>query len=74
VPRRELTVDEIMTMLPLTVPCLIEITREMSPHQLRQPPGAGEWSINEIVAHLRTCSDVLGSFMLRILADQLRTR
>jgi hypothetical protein len=46
----------------------------MSPDQLRQPPGAGEWSISDIVAHLRACSDVLGGFMLRILAHQLRTR
>jgi hypothetical protein len=36
---------------------------------LRASPGSGEWSANEVLAHLRACADVWGGGMEQILAQ-----
>lgn len=40
------------------------------PGHLHAAPAAGEWSPNEILAHLRACSDVWGGNIARILAEE----
>ncbi len=37
--------------------------------QFHCAPGAGEWSPNEILAHMRACADVWGGSIARILAE-----
>jgi hypothetical protein len=69
VPTRQLAVDEIMEILPGTVPRLTELTAALTDAQLRAPPSPGEWSVNDVLAHLRACQDVLGGNVLRILAE-----
>jgi hypothetical protein len=70
---RELTVDEIMAILPVTVGRIAELTDGLSEAQLHATPEPGEWSVNDILAHLRACHDVLGGRMLRILAEERPT-
>jgi hypothetical protein len=36
---------------------------------LRTSPETDAWSVNDVLAHLRACHDVLGGNMLRILAE-----
>ena len=36
---------------------------------LRSPPGAGQWSANDVLAHLRACADVWGGAMATMLAE-----
>jgi hypothetical protein len=69
VPTRQLAVDEIMAILPATVPRLSELTARLTPTQLHAPPSPGKWSVNDVLAHLRACQDVLGGNVLRILAE-----
>lgn len=58
-----------MAILGETVPRLTVLTEPLTPGQLRRPPEPGSWSVNEVLAHLRACHDVLGGNMLRILAE-----
>jgi hypothetical protein len=64
-----LTVDEIMAILPDTPPRIARLTQGLAPARLHAPPEPGEWSVNEILAHLRASHDVLGGSILRILAE-----
>ena len=67
--RVDLTVDEIMTILPVTPERIAELTAGLTPAQLLTPPEPEAWSINDILAHLRASHDVLGGNILRILAE-----
>jgi DinB superfamily len=66
---RELTVDEIMEILPTTVPRIAVLTEGLTPAQLRATPEPGAWSVNDVLAHLRASHDVLGGSMLRVVAE-----
>lgn len=66
---RDLSVDEIMAILPETPGRIAALTRGLTPTQLRTSPEADGWSVNDVLAHLRACHDVLGGNTLRILAE-----
>jgi hypothetical protein len=66
---RDLTVDEIMAILPETPQRIAALTKGLTPARLRTAPEADAWSVNDVLAHLRACHDVLGGNMLRILAE-----
>ena len=65
---RLLTIDEIMEVLPTTVPRLAELTDAAPAARLTDAPDDG-WSVNDVLAHLRACHDVLGGAILRILHE-----
>jgi hypothetical protein len=58
-----------MAILPETPRRLAALTEGLSPTQLRTSPEPDAWSINDVLAHLRACHDVLGGNTLRILAE-----
>ena len=64
-----LSIDEIMAILPETVPRLAALSARLTPAALTATPAPGEWSVNDILAHLRACHDVLGGNVLRILRE-----
>ena len=66
---RELSIDEIMAILPETPGRIVALTEGRSPAQLHAAAGPDEWSVNDVLAHLRACHDVLGGNVLRILAE-----
>jgi DinB superfamily len=68
-----LTVDEIMAILPVSVPRLAELTDGLSARQLSAQPSPGEWSANDILAHLRAAQDVLGTNIRRIVTEDRPT-
>jgi CelD/BcsL family acetyltransferase involved in cellulose biosynthesis len=68
-PRQELTVDEILAILPKTPVRITSATRGLTEAQLRAAPAPGEWSVSENLAHLRAAHDILGASILRILAE-----
>jgi hypothetical protein len=41
--------------------------------QLRATPSPGEWSVTEVLAHLRSCADVWGGCIVTILAEDRPT-
>ena len=64
-----LTVDEIMAILPATVPRVADLRYGITEAQLATAPKPGEWSATVLLAHLRAAQDVLGANIRRILAE-----
>jgi hypothetical protein len=64
----DLSVGEIMEILTTTVPRLEELTRGVPQQRLYTVTDYG-WSVNDQLAHLRACHDVLGGNMLRIISE-----
>ncbi|MGA7732456.1 MAG: DinB family protein [Chloroflexia bacterium] len=64
-----LTIDQLLTRLAATPPRIAALTAGLSPAQLRAIPGVGGWSANDVLSHLRSCSDVWGDYIARILAE-----
>ena len=64
-----LTIEQLLTRLAAAPPLIAKLTARMSPAQLRAVPTPGQWSANDILSHLRSCSDVWGDYIARILAE-----
>ena len=67
--RKLLPVDEILGVLSSSAQRIRELTKGASAVELRTPPEAGEWSANEVLAHLRSCGDMWGAAIERILGE-----
>jgi hypothetical protein len=70
VASRDLTVEEIMAILPETPRRIGSLTEGLTAAQLRASPEPDAWSVNDVLAHLRACHDVLGGNILRIVAEE----
>ena len=68
-----LTIEQVLTRLAAGPPRIAELTAGLSPAQLRAVPSDGGWSANDILSHLRSCSDVWGDYIARILAEDRPT-
>src|SRR5688572_6412361 len=66
---KSLTVDQVVVMLAATPTRLGALTAGLEPAQLRTSPGPGEWSANDVLAHLRSCADMWGMCIAAILAE-----
>jgi hypothetical protein len=65
-----LAIDKILTILKETPPRLAKLTGGLVPAQLQTAHTVGEWSVHEVLAHLRACSDVWGDYyIMTILAE-----
>jgi hypothetical protein len=64
-----MTVQECLDQLRLTPQRLRELTSGVPPDVLRSAPGPDEWSANDVLAHLRACSDRWGEAATRILEE-----
>lgn len=67
--RNPLPIDEVLTILATTPERLAVLTAGVAPAQLKTAPEEGEWSANEVLAHLRSCADMWGDCIERILAE-----
>lgn len=56
-------------MLSIAPPRIEAAASGLSPAQLREAPAEGEWSINDVLAHLRACADVWGGCIRRLLDE-----
>jgi hypothetical protein len=70
---RNLSNEQILTILTATPPRIAELTHCLAPEQLMAAPNPGEWSTNEVLAHLRSCADVWGSCIAVILSEDAPT-
>ena len=66
---RQLPTEEVLTILAATPSRLATLTADLTPDQLRAAPAPDEWSATEVLAHLRSCADVWGGCIQRILAE-----
>ena len=71
--RTPLTIEQVVNLLPQTPQRLAELTAGLAPAQLHVAPSPDEWSANDVLAHLRACSDVWGSCIAAILAEDRPT-
>jgi hypothetical protein len=63
------TIEQALTLLAETPLRLAALTEKQLPAQLRTAPSHDEWSANDVLAHLRSCADVWGKYMRRILTE-----
>ncbi len=65
-----LPIEKILTILKETPPRLAKLTTGLLPAQLHTAPSDGEWSVNEVLAHLRACNEVWGGYYIMTNLDQ----
>jgi hypothetical protein len=58
---------DVIELLTTTPRRIASATRGLNEGELNWRPAADSWSVNEILAHLRCCSDVWGESIARIL-------
>ncbi len=66
-PNQSLTIDQVLMILAATPPGIAALTARLRPAQTHTSPGHGEWSANEVLAHLRSCADVWGDCIVAII-------
>ena len=64
-----MTSEQALSLLTETPIRLAELTSGMEPDRLRAAPAPGEWSANDVLAHLRACADMWGGAIAAILAQ-----
>lgn len=72
-PGRLLTSEQILAMLAAAPPRIAALTADLTPEQLHTTPADGEWSANEVLAHLRACADMWGNSIMAIVAQDRPT-
>ncbi len=68
-----LTVEQIMTLLAQAPTRIAALTVDLSPTQLHTAPSPGEWSANDVLAHLRACADMWGGAIVTLIAQDRPT-
>jgi hypothetical protein len=63
----------VLTRLAETPTRIAALTAGLTPTQLRIAPSRGEWSLNDVLAHLRSCADARGEFIRPMLAENRPT-
>src|SRR5689334_3013700 len=72
-PDKSLTVEEVLSMLAAAPPRIAELADGLADSRLQSVPAPGEWSANEVLAHLRACADMWGSCIREIIAHDRPT-
>jgi hypothetical protein len=73
VPDISLTGPESLALLRENASRLADLTDGVKHSQLHTAPEVGEWSPNEILAHMRACCDVGGGNIAKVLAEEHAT-
>jgi hypothetical protein len=66
--KQPLATSELLAMLAAGPVRIAEAAADLTPAQLDAPPAPGEWSANEVLAHLRACADMWGGAIAEIIA------
>jgi hypothetical protein len=69
-PHRALTNDQVLTLLAETPPRIESLTAGLSAAQLHASQNEGEWSANDVLAHLRACADMWGKCIVQIVTQE----
>lgn len=64
-----LTIDQILTRLAEQPRTIAAITAGLPRARLHGSPSRGEWSVNDVLAHLRSCGDMWGKYITTIIAE-----
>ena len=69
--KSSLMIEHVLPLLQQTPRRITALTAGLTAAQLHTPLSPGEWSVNDILAHLRACADVWGD-CIRVIATQDR--
>jgi hypothetical protein len=72
-PERFLPRESILDLLAEGPDRIAAATADLDDTRLRAAPAPDEWSITDILAHLRSCADVWGAGIATILAEERPT-
>lgn len=67
--RASLTREQALELLAAAPRRIASLTNGLSEDRLHRAPAPGEWSANEVLAHLRACADTRGEAIRTILAS-----
>ena len=65
---KPLTIAEVLAILEENMGAIAALTRDLPPSRLNKTPVLGVWSINDVLAHVRSVSDARGEFIRAMLA------
>ena len=68
-----LTIDQVLIQLAEQPKEIAALTADLPRARLHRSPTRGEWSLNDVLAHLRSCADMWGKYMATIIADDRPT-
>jgi hypothetical protein len=68
-----LTIDEVLSRLAEQPKVIVALTAGLRAARLRRAPKRGEWSLNDVLAHLRSCGDMWGKYIATIVAEDRPT-
>jgi len=63
------SVDQILAQLAEQPKAIAKLTAGLPRARLQKRPSGDEWSLNDELAHLRSCSDMWGKYIAMILAE-----
>jgi hypothetical protein len=66
-------IEQLLTSLAGAPGIIAGLTAGLSEAQLHAAPSPGEWSANQVLAHLRACADVWDGCMARIINEEMPT-
>lgn len=70
---RPLTIDQVLTQLKEQPETIAALTARLPRDVLHRPESQGEWSVNDVLAHLRSCADMWGRYIAMIVAEDRPT-
>jgi len=70
---RPLTIDQVLTQLKEQPETIAALTAGLPRARLHGSPNPGEWSVNDVLAHLRSCADMWGKYIAMIVAEDRPT-
>ena len=64
-----LTIDQVLSQLAEQPNAIAALTKDLPRARLHRAPRRDEWSLNDVLAHLRSCGDMWGRYMATIVAE-----
>lgn len=68
-----LTIDQVLTRLTEQPKEIAALTAGVPRARLHRSPSRGEWSLNDVLAHLRSCGDMWGKYIATIIDEDRPT-
>jgi hypothetical protein len=68
-----LTIDQVLAQLTEQPKAIAALTAGLPRARLHGAPSRGEWSLNDVLAHLRSCGDIWGNYIASIIAEDRPT-
>jgi hypothetical protein len=66
---KPLTIAQVLTQLEEQPEAIAALTAGLPPARLHRHESRGEWSVNDVLAHLRSCADMWGKYIAMIIAE-----